>query len=190
MGCIKTLPLGGGWRDEVVTGEGNTASVTYSPWIFRCCQSLPPLRGPHFCIDRNGGKSNQRGEGFRFPSPLWKPHSLKRPTEGVSRPPHWNSPQQLDGASVVREESQYGTGRAALVKPAAVSKARRYFLSQEGDPRGTALKSPPGVSFIQYFLHVQKVLAPGGTAGIGDNRKSRANTYCGIPLTRHSCHRR
>ena len=54
----------------------------------------PPRRRVSFCTARKKPKSRQRGEGFRFPSPLCDPLSLNRPSTGGLRPPYWMYPPE------------------------------------------------------------------------------------------------
>ena len=128
----------------------------------RSCFVLRALRGPHFCTDRNGGKSGKRGKGFRFPFPLLKPLSLKRP-KGASRP-LLDFPLGSRTASVCggRADSRYQTEaqQSGFGLERTNSGMNEHPLADANDMELVRTQSPLGASFIQYFLCVQKVLAP------------------------------
>ena len=103
---------------------------------------LPCLRRGTFFPKRKYPKNGLRGEGFRFPSPLKDPLSLKRPNGEGCGPPLWKPPP----GGVFR-----ACGRGGRMWASAPTHGYRWSFRRGGRP------CPPAF----YVLTVPAASAPG-----------------------------
>ena len=144
-----------------------------------------------FCADRKSPKNRQRGEGFRFPSPLKKPLTLKRPKgKGVRALPFGN-PHPGIGDYQIAPLPQSGKGRwrplAAIGEKGSTSKNRLSVF--ENTLRGGIFAISP--NFAAKICHTSRNVknfpvraCNSGNAVLYSKHKCRLaqNPYRGFPF--------